>query len=312
MVRIVSLLPSATEIICALGYQMALVGRSHECDFPPEITRLPVVTAPQFEASGSSREIDSRVKDLVEKGLSLYRVDTKKLQDLNPDIIVTQSQCEVCAVSETELEGALSDWVGKPAQIVSLKPFTLRDVYKDFLRVGEALGNGKGAEKLIAKIQGGIQKAQENLPPQAEWPRVFCLEWMDPLMAAGNWMPELVHLAGAYHISGEAGEHSPYVSWEEIKQANPDIMLLMPCGFDIARTRAEMGVMENLPGWKDLKAVRKNRVFLVDGNQYFNRPSPRLLDSFKILLEIFHPGKFPEKYKDIGWVSYYAAPLGPK
>ncbi|MDX1386911.1 MAG: cobalamin-binding protein [bacterium] len=310
MIRVVSLLPSATEIVCALGFQETLVGRSHECDFPPEVTQLPVVTAPSFEASGSSRQIDASVKGLVEQGLSLYRVNTEKLQELKPDLIVTQSQCDVCAVSEKELEAALSDWVGKPAQIVSLKPYSLKDIYEDFRRVGNALGQPKSSEKLIQQIQTEIHDSQKELPPQAQWPRVFCLEWMDPLMAAGNWMPELVHLAGGHNLSAEPGEHSPYVSWEDVKQANPDILLLMPCGFDIARTQKEMNLLEGLPGWGDLKAVREGSVYISDGNQYFNRPGPRLLDSFKILLEIFHRSKFPEKFKDIGWVSYYAVPLG--
>jgi len=304
MTKIASLLPSATEILAALGLSEQLVGRSHECDYPPELKKLPVLTKPHFEAEGSSREIDKQVRTLVEKGLSLYEVDTEKLKELSPDIIVTQSQCEVCAVSERELEQALIDWVEKPAQIVSLKPDSLLDVWEDFRRVGRACDRSSEAEELIQKLTAEITKIQADLPKKETWPRVACIEWMDPLMAAGNWMPELVEKAGGINLFGESGKHSPYMSFEDLVEGDPELIFLMPCGFDIPRTSSEMDVLSNKQGWSDLTAVKKNQVYLTDGNQYFNRPGPRLLDSYKILVEIIHPHTFSFGYEGKGWKKF--------
>jgi iron complex transport system substrate-binding protein len=304
MTRIVSLLPSATEIVCALGFKDSLVGRSHECDYPPQIKTLPILTATHFAVEGSSLEIDRQVKTLVEKGLSLYKVDTKKLAELKPDLIVTQSQCDVCAVSEKELEAALSDWVGKPAQIVSLQPDSVEAIWEDFRKVGRALGDESRAEKLISQIQREISQTKEKIPSSKESPKVLCLEWIDPPMSAGNWMPELVEMAGGNNLLSEVGKHSPYRTWEDILRAQPEIILIMPCGFDIMRSKKEMGLLVSQPNWHELPAVRQDCVFITDGNQYFNRPGPRLLDSFHILTEIFYPEIFPPRYRDKGWVRF--------
>lgn len=300
--RIVSLLPSATEIVCALGYQKDLVGRSHECDYPPGVERLPIVTEPHLEAAGSSGDIDRRVKELVRRGLSLYSVDVEKLKELGPDVIVTQSQCEVCAVSEGELEQALSHWVEHSARIVSLKPDSLDDIWEDFRKVGRAMGDVGAAEDLIKNIQKEIKKVRSIVANLENRPKVLCLEWLDPLMAAGNWMPELVAMAGGSNLMGTAGAHSPYVSWEEVRRSDPEVLLILPCGFDIARSKKEMNLLTRLPGWGDLSATVQGRVFIADGNQYFNRPGPRILDSFYILAELLHPNEFPPRYEGKGWI----------
>lgn len=304
MPRVVSLLPSATEIICALGFQDSLVGRSHECDFPPGVKTLPVLTAPHFEAEGTSIQIDRQVKDLVERGLSLYKVNTEKLAELKPDIIVTQSQCEVCAVSEKELEAALADWVGKPAQIVSLRPDSLEDIWEDFRGVGRALGDLSAAEKLIASMQREMAGVKEKLAEVKKRPQVLCLEWLDPPMTAGNWMPQLVEQAEGKNLLSEVGKHSPYVTWDEICEAKPEILLILPCGFDIARSKKEMDALTRRAGWHEIPAVKQGRVFITDGNQYFNRPGPRILDSLYILAEIFHPDHFPPRFADKGWIRF--------
>jgi iron complex transport system substrate-binding protein len=304
MIRVVSLLPSATEIVCALGFKGALVGRSHECDYPPEVEKLPVLTAPHFAADGSSREIDHQVKALVERGLSLYKVDTDRLAKLQPDVIVTQSQCDVCAVSEKELAAALSDWVGKPAQIVSLQPDSLAAIWEDFRGVGKALGDEARADQLIYQIRGEISQTKKKIPLQKKPPKVLCLEWLDPPMTAGNWMPELVEMAGGKNLLSEAGKHSPYQAWEEIFRVQPELILIMPCGFDIMRSKNEMGALISQSNWHDLPAVRHNQIYITDGNQYFNRPGPRLLDSFHILTEIFHPDFFPPRHCDRGWIRF--------
>ncbi len=299
--RIVSLLPSATEIVAALGFQSNLVGRSHECDFPPGVKDLPVVTSPQLKVEASSGQIDREVKALLEKGLAIYRVDVEQLKALRPDILVTQSQCEVCAVSEAELEKALQDWVGGRPKIVSLKPNSLADVWLDIQRVADQLGVSERGRKLVQGLREMMAQVSEKASLSDVRPTIACLEWMDPLMAAGNWMPELVELAGGQNLFGRAGEHSPWMSWEELKRANPEVIVVLPCGFDIHRTRREIHVLQSHHGWEELQAVRQHRVYLTDGNQYFNRPGPRLVDSLEILAEILHPANCDYGHRNKGW-----------
>jgi iron complex transport system substrate-binding protein len=301
MFKIVSLLPSATEIIAALGFHRELVGRSHECDFPAWVKSLPVLTEPHLKLEGSSGEIDRQVKNLLEQGLSIYRVDVQKLQELEPDVIVTQSQCEVCAVSEAELQQALADWVGHRAEIVSLKPDSLTDVWQDILRVAERLGVKERGLHLVEKLKFSMEQIASQIPALERSPSVACIEWLDPLMAAGNWMPELVEMAGGKNLFGEKGRHSPWLSWEELKEKDPDILVILPCGFDISRSRRERSLLETQAIWKDLSAVRNQRVYLTDGNQYFNRPGPRLLESLEILAEIFHPEIFHFGHQGRAW-----------
>ena len=299
--RIISLLASATEIVAALGLTERLVAISHDCDYPDEIMELPVCTAPKFNTTGSSCDIDLRVKELVEQGLSVFRVDSDKLRALSPDLIITQSQCEVCAVSERDLEDAVANWTNGRPGIVSLRPDCLLDVWRDISNVALAAGVEKTGANLIAALKNKMQLVFDRAAGLRNRPRVACIEWIEPLMAAGNWIPEMVDMAGGVNLFGIAGEHSPWISWDELAAADPDIILVLPCGFDIAQSRAEMRVLAAMPGWAELRAVREGRVFLTDGNQYFNRPGPRLVESLEIFAEILHPAHFSFGHRDIGW-----------
>ena len=300
--RIISLLPSATEIVGALGLADCLIGRSHECDFPSGVAQLPVCTAPKIDVAGTSGAIDRRVKELVELGLSVYRVDADGLRALAPDLIVTQSQCEVCAVSEEDVEAAVADWVvGQRPRIVSLKPDALSDVGRDIENVAVAAGVAARGADLVDGLQARMRKIQEAAAAAPTRPRVACVEWIDPLMAAGNWMPELVELAGGENLFGVAGQHSPWMEWDALKAADPDVIVVLPCGFDMARSRSEMPALTAQPGWQDLAAVRTGRVFITDGNQFFNRPGPRLVESLEILAELLHPDRFSFGHEGVGW-----------
>ncbi len=302
--RVVSLICSATEIVCALGRGGDLVGRSHECDYPPGVEALPVLTAPQFELGGSSGEIDARVKDLVRDGLAIYRIDADRLRDLRPDVIVTQDQCEVCGASLADVEAAVCDWTGAPVKIVSCKPLGLADVWTDIRHVGAALGAGDAAERVVAELRARMNAIAETAAASPEKPAVATVEWIDPLMAAGHWMPELVAMAGGRNLFGEAGGHAPWMSWEDLKAADPDAILVLPCGFGMDRSVAEMPALTAQPGWSGLRAVQNDRVYVTDGNQYFNRPGPRLAESLEILAEILHPAQFGFGWEGKGWRRY--------
>jgi iron complex transport system substrate-binding protein len=301
--RIVSLLPSTTEIVCALGFQEHLVGRSHECDFPPGVERLPACTEPKFDTEGSSSEIDSRVRALVKDGLSVYRVNAELLRALAPDVILTQSQCEVCAASLADVQAAVGEWLGSaasPPLVVSLAPATLADVLEDVLRVADALGAPERGGALVAELEHRIAAIAER-SAAGERPTVACLEWIDPLMAAGNWMPEVVARAGGQSLFGEVGKHSPWLDWEALRRADPDVIVALPCGFDLARTRRELASLAARPEWRALRAVRDGRVYATDGNAYFNRPGPRIVESIEVLAEILHPDLFGFGHETHAW-----------
>jgi iron complex transport system substrate-binding protein len=299
--RIASLLASATEIVCALGARDDLVARSHECDFPHDVADLPAVTAPKLNTSRPSVEIDRDVKRLLEQALSVYTVDADRLRALRPDIIVTQTQCEVCAVSENDVLAALAEWTGTRPEIVSLRPDGLSDVYADIVRVAEAIGRSEAGITLVAAMKQRIAAVAAKAAALPK-PRMACIEWIEPLMAAGNWMPELVVLAGGDNLFGEAGRHSPWLTLEQLVAADPDVIVVLPCGLDIERCRAEMPALAAKPEWRGLRAVRESRVYLTDGNQYFNRPGPRLADSAEIMAEILHPRHFSFGWSGKAWV----------
>lgn len=301
MPRIVSLIASATEIVCALGCENMLVGRSHECDYPKTVERLPICTRPKFDADGTSYEIDRRVKAIVQEGLSVYRVDGEKLRQLEPDLIVTQSHCEVCAVSLREVERAVCAWLSACPQLVSLVPNALADVWTSIEQVALALQIPERGGELIQRLQSRMQRIAERTRSVADRPTVACIEWIDPLMAAGNWMPELVAMAGGISLFGIAGAHAPWMNWEQLCNADPEVIILLPCGFDMARTRRDLPLLANRPDWPNLRAVRSGRVFLADGNQYFNRPGPRLVESLEILAELLHPQWFAFSHERTGW-----------
>ncbi len=299
--RIISLIPSATELVAALGLGEFLVGRSHECDYPASIRKLPACTAPKFNPEGTSQEVHDRVTDLLQSALSCYQVDAALLQQLQPTHILTQAQCEVCAVSLGDVQQAVADQVDSNPKIISLQPNRLADLWADIAQVAAALSAEQAGETLIARLQSRVEtcktQAKNQLKPQPfgtpeqrfpKRPTVACIEWIEPLMAAGNWVPELVDLAGGDNLFGEAGKHSPWMDWQAIVDADPDIIVTMPCGFDLDKTAAEMTALTAKPEWNQLKAVQSQRVYLTDGNQYFNRPGPRLVDSLEIMLEIFY------------------------
>lgn len=299
--RVASLLPSTTEIVCALGLRDRLVGRSHECDFPAGVESLPVLTAPKLDVTKPSVEIDRDVRTLVQEGLSIYRVDADRLRALAPDVILTQSHCEVCAVTPKDVEAAVSDWLGARPEIVSLAPATLGDVWADLIHVANAFGVLDAGHALAARLANRITDVAERAMRLRERPRIACIEWIEPLMAAGNWMPELVTLAGGHASFGETGAHSPWITLDALRDADPDVIAVMPCGFDLARTRREMAPLAATPGFGELRAVRDGRVALTDGNAYFNRPGPRLVESLEILAEIAHPDVFAPSLRGIAW-----------
>ena len=301
MQRIVSLLPSSTEIVCALGCGDRLVGRSHECDYPASVDRLPACTAAKFDPDGTSYQIDQRVKAVLQEAVSVYRVDADLLDRLTPDLLVTQSQCEVCAVSLKDVKEAAAQLVQSQPAIVSLAPNALDDIWRDINAVAAALEVEDRGSALVAQLQGRLGQLAARTRGLGHRPRVACIEWFEPLMAAGNWIPELVEIAGGENLFGAAGAHSPWLAWEALENAQPDILVLMPCGFDMARCRDEMRALKAHPVWPRLEAVREGQVFITDGNQYFNRPGPRLVESAEILAEIFHPDSFGCAHQGLGW-----------
>jgi len=301
--RIVSLLPSATEIICALGQSELLVGRSHECDFPPEIQGLPACTEPKIDPGAKSVEIDRQVKSLAQDALSIYHIDTAKLRELRPDVIVTQAQCEVCAVSLPEVERAVAGWLSTKPRIISLSPQRLVDVWSDIQSVAEALDVPERGKILLKQLKNRVVDIIEKSVPVKSGPSVACLEWMEPLMAAGNWVPELVELAGGRNLFGVVGEHSPWLKWDALIESDPDVIILMPCGFDLSRIRKELPALTGHPDWTKLRAVRGGQVYLADGNQFFNRPGPRIVESLEILAEIIHPNLFKFGHAGRGWMK---------
>lgn len=288
--------------MCALGQEALLVGRSHECDWPPSVRALPAVSRPAFPTAGSSRAVDLALKERLARAVSIYEVDAALLRRLRPDLVITQTQCEVCAVTPADVERAVCELTEGPARLLALEPNGLDDVWTDIRRVAEALGVRAAGEALAARLQdraAAIARRAAGLGPR---PRVAVVEWIDPLMAAGNWMPELVALAGGTNLFGEAGRHSPWMTWEALADADPDVIVVSPCGFDLARTRCEIGTLQAAAGWSDLAAVRAGRVFLGDGNAYFHRPGPRVVESLEILAEMLHPATFAFGHRGRGWV----------
>ena len=299
--KILSLIASSTEIVYALGCGNNLVGRSHECDFPADVKSLPHCTQPRFEVEGSSKEIDDRVKATLQSALSVYEVDEVMLADLDPDIIITQSQCEVCAVSLDDVESAVESLSGRKPKIISLQPNSLSDIWNDIEKVAKGLSvESKGIQlvKTLKDKAHELNQSVKELPIQT----VACIEWIDPLMAAGNWVPTLVELAGGDNLFGEAGKHSPWMDFKALKDKDPEVIIVMSCGYNISKTIKEMKVLTDNPEWESLSAVKEERIYLTDGNQYFNRPGPRIIDSLEILMEILHEGKFDFSHHKSGWI----------
>lgn len=308
--RIISLIASATEIVCALGMRDFLVGRSHECDFPPSVHTLPVCTSPKFDVNGTSLEIDQRVKAVLQEGLeayqalSVYSVNGELLERLQPTHLITQAQCEVCAVSLKDVERAVCEFTSSRPQIVSLEPNELADIWRDIQRVSDSLDISERGNALCVTLRARMQEVAHRASEITSRPRVALIEWIEPLMAAGNWMPELVEMAGGINLFGEAGKHSPWMTREELIASDPDFIVVAPCGFDIARTLEDMPALTEKQEWRGLQAVRNSRVFIADGNQYFNRPGPRVVESLEIFAEILHPQEFHFGHQGSGWIQF--------
>ena len=290
--RIVSLLPSATEIVCELGLGAALVGVTHECDHPAEVRGLPRVTRTLIPTDASSREIDDLVRDRLRSNSALYELDLPVLERLAPDLIVTQALCDVCAVAEAEVAAAACRLPGAP-RVVNLEPASLAEVLASLEAVADAAGVPDRGRAAVARLQGRIDAVTGRSAGVTRPPRVMLLEWIDPPFTAGHWSPEIVSLAGGQEILGRQGEKSRSVPWEEIVAADPEVLVIACCGFDIPRIRQDLPILLAQPGFSGLACAREGRVFLVDGNAYFSRPGPRLVESLEILAHALHPALHP-------------------
>ena len=302
--RIVSLIASATEIVAALGFEKQLVGRSHECDYPASLTGVPVCSSSKIDTGAPSRLIDAQVHAIVAQALSVYQVDAELLDALAPTVIITQTHCEVCAVSLADVEQAVRELVNSQPRIVSLEPMTLGDVWRDIAAVAEALDAPARGEQLVRQLLDRLAEIREKTVCHASQPTIASIEWIDPLMHAENWVPELVDIAGGVVMMGEPGRHSGYFEIEEMVARDPDVVAVMPCGFDICRSQREMPVLAARPEWWELSAAREGRVFVTDGNQYFNRPGPRIVESAEILAELLHPDSVNFGHEGTGWARW--------
>jgi iron complex transport system substrate-binding protein len=287
--RVCSLLPGATEIAFALGLGDEVVGVTHECDYPAEARQKPVVVRSSIDSNRmTSLEIDRWVSERLKSNQGLYMIDEQRLREAAPDVILTQGLCDVCAIDYNEVVAA-SETLAKKPKIVSLTPNCLTDVLDDVTRVGEATGQRHKAERVVHELEQRISFVREQAARSSSRPRVACLEWFDTIYAAGHWVPEMVELAGGHDVLGRKGQPSAKIDWKQVVELAPDIIVLMPCGFDIQRTAKEATTLEQLDGWHDLPAVKAGRVFAVNGHAFFSRPGPRLVDGLELLAHIIHP-----------------------
>jgi len=292
--KIASLLPSSTEIAFALGLGKEIVGVSHECDFPKEAKTKPILTKSKIDPFKRSDEIDKDVGEIVKKGLSIYDIDDIKLKELQPDVILTQDQCEVCAVSLKDVQEATNKFIGN-AKIISLKPEILSDILNDIKTIGNATNKEKQASGLIDNLQSRIDFIRNKTINIKNKPKTCCIEWLEPVIVSGNWVPEMIEIAGGTNIIGKHSRHSPKILLKDILKEDPDKIIITPCGFKIYQTINDIDLLIKKPEWKNLKAVKNNEVYIVDGNSYFNRPSQRIVDTLEILASVIHPKLFSEK-----------------
>jgi iron complex transport system substrate-binding protein len=296
--KIISLIPSATEIIFALNLGDSLVGISHECDYPKGILKLPRLTTSRIKTEQSSLNIDYDIKKILEQSLSVYEVKSNLLRKLDPDVIITQSQCSVCAISLKDVEECLRKFINKKPLLIDLKPNTFDDVLKDIDRVGEKLNKKVESRILVKNIKNEINKIKAKTS-HSKITNVLCIEWIEPIMTAGNWVPQLVEFAGGKCVLAKSGKSSNFIKPENINFNEVDIVIFMPCGFDIKRSKEEI----SKANFDYLSNLKNKKTFLVDGNKYFNRPGPDLLESTRILAEIIHPDIFPAKQNIRRWIS---------
>jgi iron complex transport system substrate-binding protein len=289
--RVCSLLPSATEILFAIGMGDSVAGVTHECDFPPEAAKRPALIRPRVDPKAAPAEIDRQVMELVGRGESIYSVDAELLASLRPDLIVTQDLCHVCAASPDDLATALTR-LPKAPRVLSLTPRVLRDVWDDIRRVGEATQRRREAQALAITLEQRLAAIAAKASRAAARPRVLCLEWLDPYYMGGHWVPEMVALAGGEDVLGRVGEPSFRVSAEEIAPTKPDVIVVMPCGYGVERVAAEFRMFHIPECWREFPAVRERRIYGVDANSYFSRPGPRLADGVALLAHLLHPDLF--------------------
>lgn len=290
--RIVSLLPSATEIICRLGLGDQLVGVTHECDYPPAVQRLPKVTRTLIPAEASSSQIDRLVRERLQTDRALYTLNLPVLQELRPDLIVTQALCDVCAVAEEEVRAAACVLPGGP-RVINLEPQTLSEVLASIRQVAAAAGADRVAQEVIDELTARV-KAVITRTAQVQRPvRVALLEWLDPPFSCGHWSPELVRLAGGIEGLGQEGRPSRTLRWDEVLVWQPEVVFIACCGFSVERTLCDLPALQSIPGWQEVPAVRSGRVYVTNGSHYFSRPGPRLVDSLEILAHTLHPDVHP-------------------
>jgi iron complex transport system substrate-binding protein len=287
--RVVSLLPSATEILCALGVDP--VGVTHECDYPPHVAERPTVVHSTVDTDGSSRAIDDSVQDALVEG-GVYALDRARLEELDPDVVVTQGLCDVCAVDEAVVRDTLAD-LAIDADLVATHPHSLGDVFDDIERIGRAVDRGAAAEELVSRLESRVDAVADRVA-DTDTPTVTLLDWLDPVMVGGHWVPELVERAGGDFLLAEPGERSGPVEWDRLREADPDVLVAAPCGFSLDRTLDSLSDLSTREGWDDLQAVRDGRVFAIDGNHYVNRPGPRLVETLEYLAWVLHPDRVDE------------------
>ncbi len=294
--RICSLLPGATEVVAALGLADHLVGVSHECDYPPEVRGKPVLIEGLIDAEGTlSPEIDRQVGQALGARQSLYRLDTRRFLQANPDLVITQDLCHICAVTPDDLQQALGTlpW---PPELLTLNAATLEDVFHDIDRIGSATGRAAQSRELVHTLRARLKTIKEGGASLTHRPRILCLEWLDPFYVAGHWVPEMVEWAGGQTVLAKAGAASERVTWDRIVAAKPEMLILMPCGFSLHRTLRELDRLAARPDWaqdwRALPAVREGQVFAVDATSYFSRPGPRLIDGVALLAALCHPSRF--------------------
>ncbi len=292
--RIVSLLPSATEIVAAVGGAEDLVGVSHECDYPPGLEGLPVLTRTRTALPFASGEIDRAVQEILRDALAVYEIEIDLLRQASPDVVVTQDLCDVCAVSINDVRHALAELGCENVEVVSCKPTRLADVWDDVRRVGNAIGRGEQGELVAQELSRRVSALGEKAKALGHRPKVLTIEWLDPIMIGGTWMPELVELAGGIPLVTTPGQHSPALTLSDLEALAPDIVLIKPCGFDLARTTRELNLLGSRLPWEKWTGERSVPVFVADGNAYFNRPGPRLVESLEILAACIHPEAFPD------------------
>ena len=302
--RIVSLLASGTEIVCGLGAGDALVGRSHECDNPEWVKRLLCCTQPAFDIEMSSREIDDEVRRRLRAGEPLYHVEAELIRSLAPDVLISQEHCDVCAVTPGDI--ARTGCASVVRQVVALSAGTLTGIYDGVRAVGHAISRDEAAEKLIAEMQRRIQEVTAAVAHNPA-PTVVMLEWTDPIFAMGNWGPELVEAANGNLLLGEKGEFSRAIEWDAVRAADPEYLIVAPCGYGLERSVREASVLEALPDWFGLQAVRAGKVAFADGNKFFNRSGTTIVETAEIITEILHGWRSPGDWRDKAWLWYDGA-----